>query len=240
MYPYSNTYTLQAESNSTKKLLKAFGQDGGDPTSTLASLIGLDPTVDVSSIKDSDGMTLLHLACRWDWSKWGLLVTQLVEKHHHNVSVVNEDGDTPLHIAARFNNKGAAEYLLELSDVNAINNKRLTAFDIARQKQHRAVLRVLVECDEIFEDMTSINSLPMPPSAGKIILTAHACMYIVLTDESASTQEDNWNSTTGISVVERTSPAVSVSLPRRLTYILTAHYTHCDVIIECIYRSKPG
>ena len=30
-----------------------FGQDGGDPTSALASLRGLDPTVDVSSIKDS-------------------------------------------------------------------------------------------------------------------------------------------------------------------------------------------
>ncbi len=51
-----------SEANTTKKLLKMFGQDGGDPTSALASLIGLDPTVGVSSIKDSDGMTLLHLA----------------------------------------------------------------------------------------------------------------------------------------------------------------------------------
>ena len=59
---YSNAYTLQAEGNSTKKLLKSFGQDGDDPTSALALLIGLDPTVDVSSIRDSDGITLLHLA----------------------------------------------------------------------------------------------------------------------------------------------------------------------------------
>ena len=188
--PWHCTY-VQAEVNSTKKLLKAFGQDGGDPTSALASLIGLDPTVDVSSIRDSDGMTLLHLACRWDWSKWGLLVTQLVETHHHSVSVVNEDGDTPLHTAARFNNKGAAEYLLELSDVNARNNDGLTAFDIAYQKQHQEVLRVLVECDEIFSNIpiisdpiiststhdvsqsdepihgTSSDSLPMSPCAGK-------------------------------------------------------------------------
>ncbi|XP_064398875.1 uncharacterized protein LOC135345381 isoform X4 [Halichondria panicea] len=207
---------LKAEVNSTKKLLKAFGQDGGDLTSALALLIGLDPTVDVSSIRDSDGMTLLHLACRWDWSKWGLLVTQLVKTHHHNVSVVNEDGDTPLHTAARFNNKGAAEYLLELSDVNARNNDGLTAFNIAHQKQHQNVLRGLVECDEILanipmgnfnkiEDIhrTSINTLtdalPMPLSA----------------DESTSTEEDSCNSTTGVSTVERTSPAVSVSLPHQ-------------------------
>ena len=157
MCSYSNTYTLQAESNSTKKLLKAFSQDGGDPTSALASLIGFDPTVDVSSIRDNNGMTLLHLACRWDWSNWGLLVTQLVETHHHKVSVVNEDGDTPLHIAARFNNEGAAEYLLELSDVNARNNDGLTAFNIAHQKQHQNVLRVLVECDEIFANIPMGN-----------------------------------------------------------------------------------
>ncbi len=64
-----------------------FGEDGGDPVSASAYLYilrGLDPTVDVSSIKDSDGMTLLHLACHWDWSKWGLLVTQLIEMQHHN------------------------------------------------------------------------------------------------------------------------------------------------------------
>ena len=158
---YSNTHTLQAEDNSTKKLLKAFGQDGGDPTSALTLLIGLDPTVDVSSIRDSDGMTLLHLACRWDWSKWGLLVTQLVETHHHNVLVVNEDGDTPLHTAAQFNNKGAAEYLLELSDVNAKNNNGLTAFDIADQKQHLAVLRVLVKCDELFANIPIISVRPI-------------------------------------------------------------------------------
>ncbi len=103
-------------------------------------------------------MTLLHLACRWDWSKWGPLVTQLVETHRHNVSVVNEDGDTPLHIAARFNNRGAAEYLLELSDVNARNNVGLTAFNIADQKQHQEVLRVLVECDEIFANIPIIST----------------------------------------------------------------------------------
>ncbi|XP_064398871.1 uncharacterized protein LOC135345380 isoform X3 [Halichondria panicea] len=211
---------LKAEDNSTKKLLKAFGQDGGDPTSALTLLIGLDPTVDVSSIRDSDGMTLLHLACRWDWSKWGLLVTQLVETHHHNVSVVNEDGDTPLHIAARFNNRGAAEYLLELSDANARNNVGLTAFDIADQKQHQEVLRVLVECDEIFANIPIISvpiisthddsqsdepihgtssdsdTLPMSPSA----------------DESTSTQEDGWNSMTSASTVEGASSALSTSL----------------------------
>ncbi len=75
-----------------------------------------------------------------------------------------------------------------------------------------------------------------------MILTAHACMYIVLADECTSTQEDGGNSTTGISVVERTSPAAGVSLSRRLTYILTVHYTHCDIMIACtcIHRSKPG
>ena len=201
---YSNTHTLQAEDNSTKKLLKAFGQDGGDPTSAVTLLIGLDPTVDVSSIRDSDGMTLLHLACRWDWSKWGLLVTQLVETHHHNVSVVNEDGDTPLHIAARFNNRGAAEYLLEPSDANARNNVGLTAFDIADQKQHQEVLRVLVECDEIFANIPIISvpiisthddsqsdepihgtssdsdTLPMSPSAGKTYVNDfdRTCMHV--------------------------------------------------------------
>ncbi|XP_064398899.1 uncharacterized protein LOC135345405 isoform X2 [Halichondria panicea] len=197
---------LKAEGDSTKKLLKAFGQDGGDPTSALASLIGLDSTLDVSSIRDSDGMTLLHLACRWDWSKWGLLVTQLVETHHHNVSVVNEDGDTPLHTAARFNNEGAAEYLLELSDVNARNNVGLTAFDIAHQKQHRNVLRVLVECDEIFANMSvyesdkpiciNADALPMSPSA----------------DDTTSTQEDGLNSMTSASTVDALSSAVSASL----------------------------
>ena len=137
--------------------------------------------------------------CRWDWSKWGLLVTQLVETHHHNISVVNEDGDTPLHIAARFNNEGAAEYLLKLmiSDVNARNNVGLTAFDIAYQKQHQEVLRVLVECDEIFANIPTINVClisqsdehihritdAMSPSVGKTFLNDfdRTCMHACIT-----------------------------------------------------------
>ncbi|XP_064398903.1 uncharacterized protein LOC135345408 isoform X2 [Halichondria panicea] len=210
---YPGTASMLSEPMANK-LLKVFGQDGGDQTSALALLIGLDPTVDVSSIRDSDGMTLLHLSCRWDWSKWGLLVTQLVKTHHHNVSVVNEDGDTPLHIAARFNNKGAAKYLLELSDVNARNNAGLTSFDIADQKQHQEVLRVLVECnanipiisapiisthdvslsdEPIHGTSSDSDALPMSPCA----------------DESTSPQGDDLNSVSDVSSTKEDLSSIS-------------------------------
>ncbi len=84
---------------------------------------------------------------------------------------MNEDGDTPLHTAARFNNGGAAEYLLKLSDVNAINNAGVTAFDIADQKQHQNVLRL--------RGWSSVMKY-LQVKHMSMILIAHACMYIVL------------------------------------------------------------
>ncbi len=123
-----------------------FSQNGDFAENALLMLEEVDPALQLSSITDSDGATLLHLACRWDWSQWEPVVIKLVETHHCDVSAINEDAEIPLHTAAQFNNEGATKYLLQFCDVNAVNKSGLTALDIANQKQHRCISRVLREC----------------------------------------------------------------------------------------------
>ena len=137
----------------TAKLLKVF-QDGSNDFSASTLLKVLASAVDVKSIQDQDGMSLLHLACHWDWSRWGVVIKLLIEKHQCDSNAVNEDGDTPLHVASQFNNAGAVHYLLsfESCDPNLENKLGLSPLDIAHNKQHRGVLRELLSTNRVLAD----------------------------------------------------------------------------------------
>ena len=105
-----------------------------------------DRTNDIDKIADTDKMSLLHLACRWDWALWEQIIVDLVTKYNCTVSAMNEDGDTPLHVACRFNNEKAVNFLLTLDecDPDAQNIAGVTALQIAADKQHDGVLRQLL------------------------------------------------------------------------------------------------
>ena len=151
----------------TTKLLKVF-QDGSSDFSASTLLKVLDSIVDVKSIRDKDGMSLLHLACHWDWSRWGDVIKLLTEKHQCDSNAITEDGDTPLHVASQFNNAGAVHYLLSLEscDPNLKNKLGLSSLDIAHEKQHRCVLRELLSSDKVFTDPYVISEGPTSISSG--------------------------------------------------------------------------
>lgn len=135
---------------SAQKLLEAFGQNGGDPRAAQDLLRQLD--IDPSSVKDDDGMSILHLACQWDWLSWHIVIRELAEKYNCDVSAQNNDKETPLHIAARCNNGHAAQYLLNKScDASIQNSSGLTALEIAHEKHHDAVLQVLIDQEKVVD-----------------------------------------------------------------------------------------
>ena len=141
------------------RLLKGF-QDGSDDFETSSLLTSLDE-VEVNSVKDKDGMSLLHLACQWDWSRWGAVIKSLVEKHQCSTVLVDENYNTPLHVASQFNNVGAVQYLLSLKSCNpSIKNEfGLTPLDIAHEKQHKDVLMELLSSEKVMVDPASLISV---------------------------------------------------------------------------------
>ena len=154
-----------AENSSVDKnrLLQAF-QSGHD-FDAYAEILTIDPMANLSSIRDDDGMSLLHLACRWDWSRWGVVIRLLVEEHQcDDISMVDEDGNTPLHVASKFNNAGAVRYLLSLEacDPNAKNRAGLTPLLIAHEKQHNDVLWTLLSCSETVGIDSSLFTTQVP------------------------------------------------------------------------------
>ena len=127
-----------------EKLLKAFQNEDANEAEHL--IHELDPTIDINSIKDADGMSLLHLACRCkNVSRWKDIIQELVEIHNCKISAAN-NGDTPLHTAVEYNNQSAANYLLSCNkcDPEYLNNAGFTAFDIACEKEFTDLQRVLI------------------------------------------------------------------------------------------------
>ena len=108
---------------------------------------------DVNLIKDLKGMFLLHQTYRLDWSIWGGVFKSLVEKCKLDVKIVDENGDTPLHLASQFNNVGAVHYLLTLRscDLSMKNKSGFSPLDIAREKGNNDVVEVLIEASKLGE-----------------------------------------------------------------------------------------
>ncbi len=128
----------------SRSLLKAFQE--GDALAASHLMACEDCTNGIDKITDTDKMSLLHLACRWDWVLWEQIIIDLVTKYKCTVSALNEDGDTPLHVACRFNNEKAVHFLLTLDECNPVaqNIAGVTALQIADEKQHHGVLRQLL------------------------------------------------------------------------------------------------
>ena len=125
-----------------EKVLESM-RDSGDAYYVYRLLKELDSSANVNSIRDTNGMSLLHLACCWDWSIWEEVVKLLVEKHQSDISGINKDGDTPLHVASQFSNVGAVRYLLkfESCDRNMRNKSGRLPLDVAR---HSDVVKELL------------------------------------------------------------------------------------------------
>ncbi len=102
--------------------------------------------IDLSSVSDADGKTLLHLACRKNWVDWYHIMYSLVDKHHCDVAAVDEDGNTPLHEAYQCGNLPIVAYLLSLPTCNpdAINKHDYTVLRLALEKNDKPTVRKLL------------------------------------------------------------------------------------------------
>ena len=97
-------------------------------------------------MSDADGKTLLHLACRKNWVDWHHIVCNLVDKHHCDVTAVDEDGNTPLHEAYQYVNLPIVEYLLSLPTCNpdTINKQEYTVLRMALELNDKRTVRDLL------------------------------------------------------------------------------------------------
>ena len=95
--------------------------------------------------KTNDGSTAVHIAAMTD--KTCTIIKYLVLKHNYSVGCVDNDGDTPLHTAARNGYLNVVQVLLsELgADVQACNMHNDTALNVAALNGHSNVVTHLVE-----------------------------------------------------------------------------------------------
>ena len=102
-------------------------------------------SIDLRSVSDADGKTLLHLACK-NWVDWHDIVCSLVEKHHCNVAAEDEDGNTPLHEAYQCGNLLSVAYLLSLPTCNpdTINKHDYTVLRMALEVNDKPTVRKLL------------------------------------------------------------------------------------------------
>ncbi len=127
------------------KLLKIL--QSGEYTEAIELLSQAETqAVDLRGVHDSDGKTLLHLACRKNFLDWYPVVQDLVEKHKCDVSAVDEDGNTPLHEAYQCGNYEVVSLLLSKLDCNpdAFNKDGFNALRMALQKNDIKTTRALL------------------------------------------------------------------------------------------------
>lgn len=171
-------------------MLQAFKD--GDIVDACIFITQTDLSSYISSIRDIDKSTLLHLACQWNWGQWGDVTKQLVEMHNCNILAQNDDGDTPLHMVARFNNADAAHYLLSLKscDPSIRNNDNSTVLCIAIDKQHDGVVRELVYSGKVDDEIMEHQLFQNPD--GIFINLARCYVFILMFQTFTTTKEIKW------------------------------------------------
>ncbi len=101
------------------------------------------PSSTVINVRDrSSGEAALHIVTRRRDSQWVLYLLQ----QNANPNIRDNDGNTPLHIAAQIGYPEAANWLrIVRADLNARNNRGETPLILAVQQRHGAVVRQLVD-----------------------------------------------------------------------------------------------
>ncbi len=139
-------YTFIFTVNSLKEKILQIFQIGEHTEAVKLLSQAVSQAVVLRGVCDSDGKTLLHLACRKNYLNWYPVVQSLVEKHNCDVSVVDEDGNTPLHDAYKCGNKKVVLYLLSLPTCNpdAFNKYEFTVLRMALQNNDISTTRALL------------------------------------------------------------------------------------------------
>ena len=125
-------------------MLPAFKQGNSETYALLSLLKRVDTPV--PRIVDSDGKSLLHLACRHSYLQWRKVVQALVHDYGCNLSATDDDGNTPLHEACGYNNEELTKYLLTLESCrpNIKNRENETPLHVAIFKGSLNIVRILL------------------------------------------------------------------------------------------------
>lgn len=100
-------------------------------------------SLDLTTITNFEGKTLLHLSCCFYTLE---TVKLLVDTHGFNIMAVDNDGNTPLHDASRCQKTQILEYLLTSSkcNPNVQNHDDNTPLHLAMMHSHWEIGRVLL------------------------------------------------------------------------------------------------
>ena len=97
------------------------------------------------SYKDTDGNTLLHLACRSANPQF----LKLLLDGKHNVECENKAGDTPLHVACRYGDVATFQMILEKCEFSEPRNiSGVTPLQIAIQNNNLEIASLLISCEK--------------------------------------------------------------------------------------------
>ena len=99
---------------------------------------------------DKDGCRPTHLAVKHAKDESLRLILEAGKRRKIGVNAKNNEGKTPLHIAAEVGNKETVSCLLTFSNTQIWikDNEGLTAKDLAKRRRHQEVAKVLKEFQE--------------------------------------------------------------------------------------------
>ena len=133
--------------------LNVRNKDGNTPLHSAAwsgreqsARLLIDAGADIN-ISDNQQWTALHLAASNGHSS---IVGELIKAPHRNLNVRNENGDTPLNVAADNGRAASARLLIDAgADINISDNKQRTALHMAADLGYDDILRTLIDAPDV-------------------------------------------------------------------------------------------
>ncbi len=118
-------------------------------------------------VRDSNGKTLLHLACQKNFLEWFNIMQNLIQEHNCKLSAVDKVGNTIFHESYQCGNRQALLWLLNIviqyslsCNPDAFNNDGITVLRMALQKNDIEVVKALLITGRVDPRRGSPDGLP--------------------------------------------------------------------------------
>jgi len=158
---------VHGDSAELQILIKSFHdlKFSGDSDERVSQAVGK-----MLSEQDADGWTALHYACQGGTSKHTQAVKSLCDGKA-DVNVVDNNGRSPLHVAAQFAEKKAIETLIEsLADRHIRDVNNMTPCDCANGRERK---QLLLRPQDVLHDLVSATQAKLHATRDFCVFSKH-------------------------------------------------------------------